>query len=86
MAEPYDYRLEPIENREGNVVDYARMRRNRGEGWENAVFRGSGLSGEEPGVVRRSERGAAGRGASRNPAMARQIRQFRAVNRNLRRR
>lgn len=62
-SEPYAYRNEAVTDRNGNVVDQARFRRNRGEGWENAVFRGT----TERGRVRRNARNAAARAASRNP-------------------
>lgn len=67
MAEAYDYRNEDVTDVNGNVVDTARMRRNRGASWDTAVFRGTSANGR----VRRNVRSAAGRGAARNPAFGR---------------
>jgi len=84
MAEAFDYRSEAVQNSAGETVDYARFRRRRGESWDNAEFRGTGATAnggvQGPGAVRRAVRGAAGRGAARNPAMRTQIRNFRAAN------
>ena len=67
MAEPYDYRNEDVTDVNGNKVDTARMRRNRGESWDTAVFRGT----SEGGRVRRNVRSSAARGAARNPMFSR---------------
>lgn len=81
MAEAFDYRTEPVYNQQGEQVDVARYRRRRGANWDTAEFRGTGEFTNAPGLVRRSVRGAAGRGAARNPVYT----QYRAVNRRLRR-
>ena len=69
MAEAYDYRREAVYGANGEQVDVARFRRNRGESWDTAQFRGTGEYAGRAGRVRRAERSAAGRSAARNPAM-----------------
>lgn len=65
MAEAYEYRSEDVTDANGNVVDTARFRIQRGGDWTDAEFRGTSRGGR----VRWGARTAYGRGVARNPAM-----------------